>query len=344
MKLLFQRNGRLPYSWWFASCFAAIILFAGCRKGEEAPRLTITTVATGLVAPLGLEVDNSGNIWVTEGGTGHNDAKVVVIKPNGAKYDAIVNLSSITNESSGELQGAAHLLLDGGTLYVLSGNFLYKANVSRFKPGDKPLDAANIPYEDIAAFVFNYPFVNNAHDSHPYNLTKGPDGDLYISDAGANAIIHRKRAGVYSILAELPGIMNPTPVGPPQIQAVPTSIRFDGRDFLVTTLLGFPFPQGHAMIYKVTKQGAVSIYQGGFTTLVDQAEGNGFGHVVVQYGIFSPDVAFHPNTGALIWANGSTSEQLTGNLNMPTSIKQVNSHTWYVVVMGDGSVIKVTYR
>lgn len=81
----------------------------------------------------------------------------------------------------------------------------------------------------------------STHDSHPYNLTKGADGHIYISDAGANAIIRRESAGHYSALAEIPGFANPTPVGPPQVEAVPTSILFDGHDFLVTTLTGFPF-------------------------------------------------------------------------------------------------------
>src|SRR5690606_24653709 len=123
-------------------------------------------------------------------GTAKNDGKVVVIKPNGVKYDAVINLSSIFNEHSGELQGTKHLLLDKGTLYILSGNYLYTADVSGFRPGDAPLDGATLPYEDLAAFIHTWPFVNDADDSNPYNLTKGPDGHLYIADAGANAIIH----------------------------------------------------------------------------------------------------------------------------------------------------------
>lgn len=347
MKCFFQNSTVHNKAWWWLSCFAFLLLIAGCRKGNEMPTLTITTVATGLAGPMGIETDRAGNIWVSEGGTGNDDGKVVVIKPNGKKYDAIINLSSITNPHSNELQGTVHLLLDGSTLYVLSGNFLYKANVSHFKPGDAPLNASNIPYEDIAAFVHDYPFVNDADDSHPYNLMKGPDGDLYIADAGANAIIHRKSAGNYSILAEIPAIANPLfpAMGGPMVQAVPTSIIYDGSDFLVTTLTGFPFPAGQAIIYKVSKLGNVSIYQKGFTMLVDQAEGNYANRLMVQHAAsFVPPGGFAPNTGSLVWANGTTMKPVAEGLNMPVAIKQVNAHTWYVTLLGDGSVIKVTYN
>lgn len=320
-----------------------LIFLAGCKKGDHQPVFTISTVASGLVNPMGIERDNYGNIWVTEAGTANNDAKVVVIKPNGQQYDAIIHLSSIINENSGEIQGAGHLLLDNGVLYVLAGNYMYKVNVYGFKPGDTPLDGALLPFEDIGSFVIAYPFINNAHDTHPYNLMKGPDGDIYIADAGANAIIHRKSKGHYAILAEIPGFANPTPVGPPQVQAVPTGLIFDGHNFLVSTLTGFPFPAGKAIVYKVSLTGAVSVYKPGFTTLVDIADGNFYGHLLLQYGAFGP-TGFVPNTGALILTNGSSSTTLTSTLNMPVGIKQANSHTWYITSMGDGTVLKATYN
>ncbi len=149
---------------------------------------------------------------------------------------------------------------------------------------------------------------------------------------------------MYDVLAEVPGISNPTPAGPPQIQSVPTGIFYDGHNFLVTTLLGFPFPTGQALIYKISTSGAVSVYQQGFTSLVDIAEGNRFGRLVLQFGTFGA-TGFAPNTGALVWANNSTpAKHLTGGLNAPVGLKQFNDHTWYVTSLGDGTVLKVTYK
>ncbi len=343
MKVSLQKYARLKAGLLPLASIILLIFFAGCKKGDHHPVFTISTVASGLISPMGIESDRYGNIWVTESGTANNDAKVVVIKPNGEKYDAIINLSSIINENSGEIQGAGHLLLDNGVLYVLAGNYMYKVNVTGFRPGDTPMDGTTLPFEDIGSFVISYPFMNNAHDTHPYNLIKGPDGDIYIADAGANAIIHRKSEGHYSVLAEIPGFVNPTPVGPPQVQPVPTGLIFDGHNFLVSTLTGFPFPAGHAVVYKVSLAGNVSVYKPGFTTLVDIADGNIYGRLLLQYGGFGP-TGFVPNTGALILANGSSSTTLTSTLNMPVGLKQVNNHTWYITSMGDGTVLKATYN
>ncbi len=341
---------------WLVVCVGLLLVFGGCRKGHDTPVLSVTTLASGLAGPIGIETDRSGNVWVTETGTSmpdakgntHNDnGKVLVITPNGKKYDAIINLSSYANVVSNETQGTGHIMRDGGILYVLSGDYLYRADISRFRAGDKPIDAKTLPHEDIAGVISHIPSPNNPdNDSHPYNLTKGPDGDLYITDAGANAIVHRKSANNYSVIAEFPAIPNPAfpGLGGPTVQAVPTSIRYDGRDFLVTTLTGFPFVAGQAVIYKVSLSGNVSVYQQGFTMLTDQDQGSYGNPVFVQYASsFSPATGFAANTGSLVWANGSSIKVLADGLNQPTGIKQVNSHTWLVTCLGDGSVLKVSY-
>lgn len=336
---------------------ALLFVFAGCKKGNETPKLYVTTVASGLASPMGIETDSYGNIWVSESGTDtldskgstyNNDGKVIVITAGGRKYDAIINLSTYQNVHSGELQGTVNISRDGNTMYVLSGDYLYRADISHFRPGDKPIDASTIPSEDIASVISQIPSPNNPEqDSHPYNLTKGPDGDLYITDAGANAIVHRKGVNNYSILAEIPAVTNTSfpGLGGPTAQSVPTSIWYDGSNFLVTTLTGFPFNAGQAIIYKVSMSGNLSIYQNGFTMLVDQAPGSYPNHIVVQYASsFNPATGYSPNSGSLLWVNGSTTQLITGGINQPASIKQVNDHTWYVTSLGDGTVLKVAYE
>ena len=342
------------------ACAAFLFIFISCEDDNPVsptPTLDITTVASGLHGPMGIESDNQGNIWVSEAGTDTADAngdthnntgKVIVITPDGTKHDAIINLASYANLNSGELQGTVHILLDGGTLYVLSGDYLYLADVSNFKPGDAPIDANTLPKENIFSVISQIPSNNNPdHDSHPYNLTKGPDGDLYITDAGANAIIHREGVNSYSILAEIPPVPNPSfpGLGGPTVQSVPTSINYDGNSFIVTTLTGFPFPQKQAAIYSVSMSGDVSVYQTGFTMLVDQETGRQSKHIVVQHAAsFNPASGFESNSGSLIWVDGTTQEILADGLNMPVGIEQVNDHTWYVASLGDGTVLKVSYE
>lgn len=343
MKNLLQQKGQVKLVLFYIFIAGTLLLASGCKKEPDEPMLKITTLATGLKAPIGLEIDKNGNVWVGEGGTGQNDGKVVMITPNGKKYDVIINLESVIFEGN-EVDGPTHLLFYEGLLYILgTKGKMYKANVLGFKPGDAPLTASSLAVEDIGTFVRAYQFINDAEDSHPYNLTPGPDGNLYIADAGANAIIRRGRSGALSVLAEIPGVPNPTPIGPPQVESVPTGIIFDGQHFLISNLLGFPFPEGKSPIYKVSMSGAVSVYQQGFTSAVDIAKGGPKGRLVLEHGKFGP-MGFARNTGRLVWGNGTSIKQLADGLNLPVGLKQANEHTWYVTSLGDGSVLKVTYK
>ena len=97
-------------------------------------------------------------------------------------------------------------------LYILgSHSRFYKANVASFKPGDTPLLAKNLPVEDMKQFILDYKFAQDTEDTHLYNMTLGPNGDIYFTDAAANAIVRRTKAGAWSVFADVPGIKNPTP-------------------------------------------------------------------------------------------------------------------------------------
>jgi hypothetical protein len=202
------------------------------------------------------------------------------------------------------------------------------------------VDASTLGVEDIGTFVLaqNFP----SHESHPYNLTMGPNGAIYITDAAANAVIRREKNGVLSVVTQVPGIVNPLPIGGPMVESVPTGIYYDGQDFLITTLLGFPFPSGKALIYKMSPAGTLSIYQQGFTTLVDIAKGGILGRLVLEHGTLGA-TGFTPFTGRLVWANGTSSSVLTDKLDQPAGLKQADEHTWYVTSFTGNSIMKVTY-
>ena len=318
-------------------------LFTSCKKAPEPePVLKITTLASGLVAPIGLEVDKKGWVWVSESGSAKNDGTVIAITPDGKKYPVVVGLPSIIIEG-GELEGPAHILFADGILYILAVDKLYKADVAGFKAGDAPKQASTLAMEDIGAFVLKYPFQANTHMSHPYDLTTGPGGEIYITDAAANAILKRSKTGQYSVVAEVPKVAHQLPMGPNPAEPVPTGIYYDGQNFLITTLLGFPFPPGKAVIYKMTPTGAITVQQSGFTSLVDIAEGTSRGRLVLQHGVFALPAGFGVNTGKLTWADGVNQTVLTDGLNQPAGLKQADEHTWYVTSVADGTIIKVQY-
>ncbi len=303
--------------------------------------IKVETYATGLVGPIGLETEANGRVWVAEAGSGKNDGKVSVITPDDKVHPVITGFDS--EMMSGELDGLNHLLFADGVLYILgSHSRLYKVNVSSFNPGDAPLLAQSLAVEDKAQFIIGHKFAEDTGETHLYNMTLGPNGDLYFTDAAANAIIRRTKVGMWSVFASIPGIKNPTPVGPPVVESVPTGIVFDGQKFLVSTLLGFPFPANAAPIYQLDQAGNVSEYQRGFTTLVDINSGFNPGFLVVQHGVFGPQ-GFAPHTGQIRRVTATGSSVAVDGLNLPTDLKQSDAHTYYLSSLGDGSVLKVTY-
>lgn len=79
--------------------------------------------------------------------------------------------------------------------------------------------------------------------SNPWGLALTPDGNtLYVTDASQNTLLRIDTAtGRWQRLVRFPPGQNPTPVGPPVIDAVPTSVRIWGDYLLVSKLSGFPF-------------------------------------------------------------------------------------------------------
>ncbi len=332
-----------------SSCFI-VWLFISCQDHRTPappdPAFTTTTLATGLVTPISVETDASGRVFVAEQGTGKDDGMVSEITQDGKKHPIITGISSQTNIQN-ELNAVDHLLVVGKTLYFLSSKGLYQIDLSAYKTDITPArPASSLTPQDIHSFILAYNFKNDTGESHPYNLTSGPDGALYITDAAANAIIRRSATGDLSVVTEVPGIANPNPAGPPPgppfIQSVPTGITYDGQNFIISTLLGFPFPAGKAIVYQMTPAGTLTIYQQAFNSLVDiENDGNGK-PLVLEFAVFGP-MGFMPNTGRLLRANGATSTVLLDKLNLPTDLKIGDAHTAYITSMGSGSLLKITY-
>lgn len=89
--------------------------------------------------------------------------------------------------------------------------------------------------------------------SNPWGLALNPDGStLYLADASANSLISISTAsGRWNRFVRFPPAQNPTPVGPPMIDAVPTNLRWHDNHLLVPFLTGFPFVPGRAQVLSV---------------------------------------------------------------------------------------------
>jgi hypothetical protein len=304
----------------------------------------VKVFATGLTAPLGIESDAKGQLWVTEAGTGlANDGQLSLITPQGRVFPVVTGFPSSVSPEGGVF-GLNHLLLHNGTLWMLHGveGKLYRFNIASFQPGDAPLSASELEYEDIGTFVKSYDFADDTDETDIFNLTVGPEGDLFIVDAAANAIIRRKAAtGELSVFATLPPIGIPGG-DPAQVEAVPTGIVFDGDKFLVCSFTGFPFPAQKAPIYQVDRNGNTSVYQTGLSNLADIELGIDRKPVVVEFGLWTGET-FVPNSGTLVRATPHKNIPFVTGLNFPNSIERMGFKSFYIAQTFDGIIQKVTF-
>ncbi|MGA0555542.1 ScyD/ScyE family protein [Larkinella sp. VNQ87] len=311
-------------------------------------------VAAGLLYPIGITEDPKGHLWVTEAGSGTvNNGQVSVITPTG-KFPVITGfVSAMSPENSPE--GLNHLAYKDGKLYILHGveDKLYIVDVSAFVPGSSaPIAAGSLTGIDIGTYVKGqHPNAPDSPDSNPYNLTFGPNGDLFITDAGANAIVRLEKASNFmtmSIFATFPDVTNPIfdPTqpqnGPPTIDAVPTGIVYNGTDFLVTTLVGYPFPANKASIYKVNAMGTATVHKTNFSGLTDIALTPGGKALVTEFGFSTtPRIA----NGDV---NGDDAGSTVLGLGTPPYVTPVDilvsntADTYYVLFYGPGMIVKLS--
>jgi len=294
----------------------------------------------GLKSPIGLAEDLKGNVWVTEAGSGTvNNGQVSVVTPSGQIYPVITGFPSLMSPENSP-EGLNHLLYDKEKLYILHAteDKLYIADVAGFVPGVTPaVDASTLKSEDIGTFVRRaHPNAPDAPDSNPYNLTLGPDGDLFIVDAGGNAIVRRKKTdGSLSIFATFPDVPNPSfpAVGPPTTDAVPTGIVYNGTNFMVSTLTGFPFPAGLSKIYKVSATGTVTLYKDGFSGITDLLLTPSGKTLVTEFGFSTPGrIANGEDPATSLYAPAITPVDIL--------LSNGNPDTYYVLYYGPGLLMK----
>ena len=285
-----------------------------------------TVIASGLASPLGLEMDARGRLWVAEQGTGNDDGRIVVITADGMVHPFLEGLRSIVFE--GSPTSAYHLTFHNGSLYAAHGystdspeGYVLRADTTGFTPGDTPLQASDVERIDIGTFAI----AEGVAETNVYNLMAGPDDDLYIVDAGGNAVYRRDAAtGDLSLFTTFEALPNPTPVGPPFIHAVPTAIVFADNRFFVSTLTGFPFVPGLARVYEINTDGTIQGFQDGLTSLVDLAvhpqNGTLIALQMAEFGFEPPPPGFRPMTGAVVALKADGPHTLVDGLNFPTGL------------------------
>lgn len=334
-----KKNSTLIYT----ACIliASLVVFISCRDEEIKEKETWSEI-TGLKSPMGIARDSKGRVWVTEAGTGANDASLSVISLSGQKTAVLTGLPSVV--ANGAIEGIGRPHISNNTLLFSHGiaGLIYhlKTQVNDLNDTDFPLSQSDFDVWDINSFARALPTSADSN-TNVVDLHLHSSGDLYLLDAGANALIKRDRTnGNFSLVAGFPKIPTPAPF-PVSQDAVPTGMAFDGTRFLVSTLSGFPFNAGKAKIFSVTTTGQVTEYKSDFSNLIHLTLDKASKPVALQYALFTLETGFQANSGSVVDENGTA---LLSGLNQPVDIlrKEEEDNTYYLLSFSSGTLKKVT--
>jgi hypothetical protein len=163
----------------------------------------------------------------------------------------------------------------------------------------------------------------NVRHSHPYGVV-ADDEFVYVADGGYNAVLKAEvETGDWETLVAFPTTPNPTPVGPPRVENVATSIRWDGDRLLVTLLSGFPFVAGLSEVRAVDPDTGdnVAVITGLASAIdvIPLADEDGtFGYLTLEYSV--AHLASGPGRLRLFDASGTLVETLDDDLVTPSSM------------------------
>ena len=317
-----MEDGRIAEMWDYTDF---LNLFAQLGLIELPQEPEVVSIASGFTSPQGVLVDADGNVWVVDGGMGgdtdvdwHNPdsgavepgkmgdtAQVAMITPDG-EQTTIANLPSISIGT--DFLGGARLALLDGELYATVGQWLGELGDDRL-----PLEGSVVRINadgtvDEVGTTWDVEADNpdgTVVDTHPYGLAAGPDGLLWVADAGGNDLLTVDPAtGEVTLVTVFEGIPGPLP-NPNRGDAmesdpVPTGVVFgeDGTVY-VSLLGGFPFVPGSTKVVTVDADGNVADYATGLTMLTDLRMGPDGNLYAVSFGQFT-DQGPVPSSGAII--------------------------------------------
>lgn len=346
----------------FSSILLALVLaMPVIAQGPPPAEFDGEIVVEGLNGPQGLYVDSEGALWIVDSGFG-GDEEVEYFDPT--TYEVIPGTlgltANIVRYAEGESEvvatapsvavgadflGFARMVEIDGVIYATLG--AWHANL-----GDEvtvPLHGTVVEIVDgeVSALAdlwahelaFNPDGTTNI-ETHPYGITVGNDGLLYVTDAAANSLLTVDPAtGNVETVAGfegLPGVFpNQFRGGEAIMDPVPTNVVVTEDDrIFVSYLSGAPFVPGTAKVVEVLADGSVVDFAPGLTMLVDLKlgpDGNMYG---VQFGQFTPEGPV-PNSSSIIriLADGSA-EVVVEGLPFATAIAFTAEGDAYVAING----------
>ncbi|MFW6174556.1 MAG: ScyD/ScyE family protein [Chloroflexota bacterium] len=334
------------------AALALAMMIGGLVAADE----HMSPVATELERPRGLAVQDDGNLLVAEGAGG----RILEVAPDGTVTEILTGIPTTTGmvEGQEETTGVSTAIEMDGTYYYVVGEDLEgdvdgMESLYEFTPGEDP---------ELIADLGEYERANNTDDgttpdgepdllSNPYDLVAAPMGGFFVSDAGANAVLHVTESGDITPYAIFPDRANPMSgtAGEPTMDVVPTGLEIGPDDSLyMTSLTGFPYPSGEARVYRITDLngdgdatdgGEIRIFAQGLTTATDLAFDSDGSILVTE---FSTDMlAEEPQPGRLMRYRAGSLSTVAEDLPSPTSVVVGEDENIYASLELAGIVARV---
>ena len=270
--LMLHRSNLLKLAIW-------LLFLVACKSGS-------TLDVKELHHPRGLAVTADLTLLVADAGNG----RILAVTAGETPYTVADGLPVTWDGGPGAdmIVGVSGLALDGSDIIYVVGEFRGDRfrRVYRLSP-----DGTSVPLTNAREELLQDGLVN------PYDLVV-LDGDVFVSDAGANAVFRVQSNGEVKPYARVAEILVPGAVGTQTADAVPTGLAAgpDGALYLAT-LAGAPYAVGTAAIYRIDDvnddgdaldDGEISVVLDGLTAVTDLTFTNSGWLIVAE---FSRDMA-----------------------------------------------------
>lgn len=325
---------------------------------------TQSVVAEGLNSPLGVAVDADGNVYVGESGVGGDEvvgtlpnpetgeevevtlgdtARILMINPDGEET-VVTSLPSLGFGGEGA-SGVNKLTFFDGTLYATVGEWDEMFGEEPF-----PNFAAVVAIDGnggVTEVASTWPIERETNPdegpetyTHPYDLTAGSDGTLWVADGGANDLLRvDATTGEVSVVTAFDLLPIPNEQGEIGAEYVPTGVAVgaDGNLYVSSFYLG---------VARVTSAGEVSSYATDVQLLTDLQAGPDGELYAVQLAEFGEQGPVE-NSGKIIRiGEGETSEVVVDGLTLPAGLAFNEEGDAYVTTSifgppASGQVIKI---